>query len=99
MLGGIVGIVEQRVDGLVAFEIDDAEGLAAFDDMHEIVSGRHGLAVVRERGIERAFPEHQCPPARHPAWKMRLFSKPRIFSGADERHGSSANAGVPSKIS
>ena len=38
-------------------------------------------------------------PQQQPAWKMRLFSKPRTFSGADSRHASSAAAGGPSKIS
>ena len=93
MLGGIVGVVEQRIDGLIAFEIDDAEALALAHDVDPVLSGGHHLAVMRGARIERAFPQHRCAP--QPAWKMRLFSKPRMFSCADSRLGSSAAAGGP----
>ena len=44
-IGRIVRVVEKRVGGLVAFEVDDAEGLAAFDFMRPRVAGGNDLAV------------------------------------------------------
>ena len=55
-LGRIVGVEEQRVGGLIAFEVDDAKRLALADDVHPILAGRHDLAVVRIGGCEAGSP-------------------------------------------
>ena len=47
VLGGIVGIEEQRVDRLIAFEVDDAERRALAHHIDPIRSRRHDLAVAR----------------------------------------------------
>ncbi len=99
MLGRVVGVEEQRIDGLVAFKVDDAQRLAPAHDMHPILAGGDDLAVLRGFGVERADSDHEWAPAQQPSWNIRLFSKPRIFSGADRRAGSSAAAGGPSQIS
>ena len=66
MLGGIVGVVEQRVGSLVAFEVDDAERLALAHDVDPIVAREHHPAVERGIGIECAFLDHECAPAEQP---------------------------------
>ena len=43
-LGGVIGAIEQRVDRLLAFAVDDAQRLAAPDDARPRPLGRH---VVR----------------------------------------------------
>ena len=50
-VGAVVQVVEERVGGLVAFEIDDAERLAAQDFTRPTFAGRQREIVDRE------FPE------------------------------------------
>jgi hypothetical protein len=47
VLVGVIGVVEQRVDRLVALEIDDAQQLAAAHDAHPRFTGRHHRVVHR----------------------------------------------------
>ena len=42
--GGIVGVVEERIGGLVALDVDDAEDLAAEDFAGPRVAGGEGVA-------------------------------------------------------
>ena len=52
--GGIARVVEQRVGGLVALEIDDAKHLALFDFTRPMVTGLDDAAINRPGGIEGA---------------------------------------------
>ena len=53
-VGGIVGIVEEGVGGLVALDIHDAENLATFDFVRPGVAGWNDLAVVGRARVEGA---------------------------------------------
>jgi hypothetical protein len=65
-LARIVGVEEERVGGLVALEIDDAERFSLPDRMHPISAGGHRRTIVGERGIENAVLQHQRAPAQQP---------------------------------
>ena len=43
--GRILGAVEQRIDRLLAFDVDDAQGLAALEDARPRPFGRHLVGV------------------------------------------------------
>ncbi len=66
VLGRVVGVEEQRVGGLIAFEVEETERLPLAHDVDPVLSGGHHLAVLRVGRIERAFGEHQCAPSQQP---------------------------------
>src|SRR5436190_5863016 len=78
---GISGVVEQCVDGLVAFEIDDAKRLPAPHHTHPRFAGRHHFIDDVGR--------------THAVYNLSVLMKPRSFSGQRVRHRSSAAGGDP----
>jgi hypothetical protein len=63
----IRGVEEQRVDGLIAFQVDDPEELTALDPTEPRVARGHDLAPDRARRVQGAFDEgHQ---GTGPYWK------------------------------
>ncbi len=54
----IVGIEEERVGGLIAFQVEDPEGFALFDDVHPVVAGGDDFAVARGVGVKVALLDH-----------------------------------------
>ncbi len=53
-VGGIGGVVEERVGRLIPLEVEDAQGLAALDFMDPPVARRDHLAINGLRRIENA---------------------------------------------
>ena len=78
VLGGVGGVVEQRVDRLVALEIDDAKVWPRAHDAHPRLARRDDLIDRRARASSVAG---TC---------RSVLMKPRAFSGQRVRHGSSA---------
>ncbi|MCY1365765.1 hypothetical protein D9M69_526280 [compost metagenome] len=96
MLGQVVAVVEDHVGGLVAFEVDDAQGLALVHGEQDGLA--RGVALV-EHGVgwvELAFEDadvgggvHRVSPHRY---NMSLLCRARAFSGRKARQKSSAGA-------
>ena len=64
----VVRVVEQRVDRLVAFEVDDAKVLPLADLVNPGLAGRDDRVVDGAGRIERAFGQlvgFQPPPGHH----------------------------------
>ena len=60
-LFGIVGVVEQRVHGLVAFQVEDAENLAFANFLHPGFTRRADFADHGGLRVELAFNQHGDP--------------------------------------
>ena len=94
----VVGVVEERIDGLVALEIHDAEKSSPCEC---------APASPRPRGRPRSPPRAEDPECFRRAYreesfnglplqakKRSVFSKPRAFSGRERRQGSSGPGGA-----
>src|SRR5690606_14711750 len=91
-IAGIVGVVEEGIDGLVALEVDDAEKLAAPKLAAPTEPGGQHVVEDGALRVQRAFAQgHDATPAK----ALSVSTKPRSFSGHARRHGSSAAAGSP----
>jgi hypothetical protein len=55
---GIVRVVEERIGGLIAFQIEDSEMLSRFDEMDPVVPRRDDFAVEGRGRVESGFGEH-----------------------------------------
>src|SRR5581483_1482785 len=95
---GVVRVVEEGVDGLVALEVDDAQDVAPRQDVGPRLTGadddvddrgRDGALVGLGRGHKTA------PATAEPAIHASVFSNPRTASGDAVRHGSSGAGGGP----
>ncbi len=57
-LGAVVGIEEQGVGGLVAFQIQNPDRLAFFHHFQKVVAGGDGLPEGGVFGFQNAFFDH-----------------------------------------
>ncbi len=97
-VGIVARVVEQRVDRLIAVQIDDAEMLSLRDLVNPGFARWNHMAVDRVGRIEFAFDQilagddgcaHGCPHRKY----RSVSVNPRPFSGRETRHGSSAAGG------
>ena len=54
-LADVARVVEQRINGLIPFEVYDTEGLSAFDFVNPAFARGKNMIVDRAGRIERAF--------------------------------------------
>src|SRR6185436_10329220 len=96
----VAAVEEQRIDSLVALEVDDAKGVARRELVRPALAGGQRDVDRRLPWIERALlhaEAHSRPPIS--TAYASVNAKPRPFSGRDRRQRSSAGAGGPSTSS
>jgi hypothetical protein len=60
-LVGVASIVAEKIDGLLALGVDDAQGLAAIDDAAPVAAGRDDLVVQNLVGFPRSLEFNHLP--------------------------------------
>src|SRR5690606_1638885 len=83
-LARVAGAVEQGVDGLVAFQVEKADGLPGPDLEQVGLAGRDDMAEAGGGGVLVAGGEaHGGGPQ---IYRRSVLWKPRPFSGREVRH-------------
>ena len=80
-LGGVVGVVGEEVDGLLAFEVDEAEACALGDDVGPVFGGLEGDVVGDCAGDLGWVLGHGMPPL------LRVWAVGSRLRGNDGRCG------------
>ena len=92
-LDRVGGAEEQGVGGLIAFQVQQAQGLTGLDDADVVIAGADGGARGGVFGEQGAVLDHGVL-AYLPRWYRALFWKPRWFSGRKLRQKSSSLTGA-----